>query len=101
MTEPDELLSVAEIASELKMNQQTLRNWIDSVFLPAIRTGRRVRVKRSDCREAGRLTATPSTLNLGASAGAPAIIGTAAPESWRDHAVSDRKTNRGRLGARS
>jgi excisionase family DNA binding protein len=48
MAEPDELLTVAEIAAELKMNQQTIRNWIDSGFLPAIRIGRRVRVKRSD-----------------------------------------------------
>ena len=47
-TEPDELLTVAEIAAELKMNQQTIRNWIDSGYLPAIRIGRRVRVKRSD-----------------------------------------------------
>ena len=48
MAEPDELLTVAEIAAELKMNQQTIRNWIDSGYLPAIRIGRRVRVKRSD-----------------------------------------------------
>ncbi len=48
MAEPGELLTVAEIAAELKMNQQTIRNWIDSGFLPAIRIGRRVRVKRSD-----------------------------------------------------
>ena len=48
MAEPDELLTVAEIAAELKMNQQTIRNWIESGYLPAIRIGRRVRVKRSD-----------------------------------------------------
>ena len=30
------------------MKQQTTRNWIDSGCLPAIRIGRRVRVKRSD-----------------------------------------------------
>jgi excisionase family DNA binding protein len=48
MAEPDELLTVAEIATELKMNQQTIRNWIDSGDLPAIRLDRRVRVKRSD-----------------------------------------------------
>jgi excisionase family DNA binding protein len=48
MAEPDELPTVAEIAAELKMNQQTIRNGIDSSYLPAIRIGRRVRVKRSD-----------------------------------------------------
>ena len=48
MPAPDEFLTVAEIAAEPKMNQQTIRNWIDSGYLPAIRIGRRVRVKRSD-----------------------------------------------------
>lgn len=48
MAESEELLTVAEIAGRLKMNQQTIRNWIDSGYLPAIRIGRRVRVKRSD-----------------------------------------------------
>jgi excisionase family DNA binding protein len=49
MAESDELLTVAEIAAELKMNQQTvLKNLIDNGYLPAIRIGRRVRVKRSD-----------------------------------------------------
>jgi excisionase family DNA binding protein len=48
MAQSEELLTVAEIAAELKMNQQTIRNWIESGYLPAIRIGRRVRVKRSD-----------------------------------------------------
>ena len=48
MAESEELLTVAEIAASLKMNQQTIRNWIDNGYLPAIRIGRRVRVKRSD-----------------------------------------------------
>jgi excisionase family DNA binding protein len=48
VAESEELLTVAEIAAALKMNQQTIRNWIDSGFLPAIPIGRRVRVKRSD-----------------------------------------------------
>ena len=30
MAESDELLTVAEIAASLKMNQQTIRNWIFS-----------------------------------------------------------------------
>ena len=32
----------------LKLNQQTVRNWIDQGSLPALRVGRRVRIKRSD-----------------------------------------------------
>jgi excisionase family DNA binding protein len=44
----DEFLTVAEIAAILKLNQQTVRNWIDQGTLPALRVGRRVRVRRSD-----------------------------------------------------
>ena len=32
----------------LKLNQQTVRNWIDQGSLPSLRVGRRVRIKRSD-----------------------------------------------------
>lgn len=41
-------LTVAEVAETLKLNQQTVRNWIDHGSLPALRVGRRVRIKRSD-----------------------------------------------------
>jgi excisionase family DNA binding protein len=44
----DSFLTVAEVAETLKLNQQTVRNWIDQGSLPAIRVGRRVRIKRSD-----------------------------------------------------
>lgn len=44
----DEFLTVAEVAEVLKLNQQTVRNWIDQGALPAVRVGRRVRIKRSD-----------------------------------------------------
>jgi excisionase family DNA binding protein len=48
-TGPDEsYLTVAEVAETLKLNQQTVRNWIDQGSLPALRVGRRVRIKRSD-----------------------------------------------------
>lgn len=48
MAQSEALITVAEIAAELKMNQQTSPNWIDSGCVPAIRVGRRVRVKQSD-----------------------------------------------------
>ncbi|MBV9817312.1 MAG: helix-turn-helix domain-containing protein [Solirubrobacterales bacterium] len=48
-SESDEsYLTVAEVAETLKLNQQTVRNWIDQGSLPALRVGRRVRIKRSD-----------------------------------------------------
>ena len=43
-----QFLTVAEVAAILKLNQQTIRNWIDHGTLPALRIGRRVRVTRSD-----------------------------------------------------
>jgi hypothetical protein len=33
----DEFLTVAEVAAILKLNQQTIRNWIDQGSLPALR----------------------------------------------------------------
>ena len=48
-TDPEETyLTVAEVAETLKLNQQTVRNWIDQGSMPALRVGRRVRIKRSD-----------------------------------------------------
>jgi excisionase family DNA binding protein len=44
----DSFLTVAEVADILKLNQQTVRNWIDQGSLPAVRVGRRVRILRSD-----------------------------------------------------
>jgi excisionase family DNA binding protein len=46
-TSGEEFLTVAEIAEILKLNQQTVRNWIDGGTLPAYHVGRRVRVPRS------------------------------------------------------
>jgi excisionase family DNA binding protein len=49
MTGPDDLLTVNEIAQSLRVNPQTVRNWIDREQLTAIRVGsRRVRVRRQD-----------------------------------------------------
>jgi excisionase family DNA binding protein len=44
----DEFLTVAEVATMLKLNQMTIRNWSDRGFLPALRLGRRVRIRRAD-----------------------------------------------------
>jgi excisionase family DNA binding protein len=45
----DELLTVAEIAERLKVNQQTVRNWIDRGELVGIRVGSsRARIRTSD-----------------------------------------------------
>ncbi len=44
----DSFLTVAEVAELLKLNKQTVRNWIDRGSLPALKVGRRVRIRRSD-----------------------------------------------------
>jgi excisionase family DNA binding protein len=44
----ESFLTVAEVAELLRLNQQTVRNWIDAGSLPALHVGRRVRIKRSD-----------------------------------------------------
>jgi excisionase family DNA binding protein len=41
-------MTVAEVAAILKLNQQTVRNWIDQGKLPAVHIGRRVRIRRAD-----------------------------------------------------
>ena len=35
----NELLTVAEISEKLKVNEQTVRNWIDRGELPSVRVG--------------------------------------------------------------
>ncbi len=47
----EEFLTVAEVADLLKLNQQTVRNWIDAGYLKAFHVGRRVRVLPSDLEE--------------------------------------------------
>jgi excisionase family DNA binding protein len=56
-------LTVADVAELLKLNQQTVRNWIDQGSLPALRVGRRVRIRRTDL---DRLLESGSTIGGGA-----------------------------------
>jgi excisionase family DNA binding protein len=43
----DHLLTVPQVAEEFQVTDQTIRNWIDSGALPAVRIGRAFRIKRS------------------------------------------------------
>jgi excisionase family DNA binding protein len=72
----DSFLTVAEVAEMLKLNQQTVRNWIDQGSLPALRVGRRVRIKRSDFEE---VLARSYTGGAGAGAG---DAGPSAEDFW-------------------
>lgn len=47
-TRDDELLTVEEIANELKLHPQTIRTWIRTGRLPAKKYGRVYRLRRTD-----------------------------------------------------
>jgi excisionase family DNA binding protein len=116
----DEYLTVAEIAELLKLNQQTVRNFIDRGELRALQVGpRRVRVRRSDLdvflrvdpeeRSAGRpadeTSATPSlpaTSGTGSashsSTGSTSMIARRRPTGFDTSRMSCRR--RGRRGPR-
>jgi len=70
----DSFLTVAEVAEMLKLNQQTVRNWIDQGSLPALRVGRRVRIRRS---ELERLLQEGSTAHAGSD-----VVGPSAEDFW-------------------
>ena len=72
----DTFLTVAEVAEMLKLNQQTVRNWIDQGSLPALRVGRRVRIRRSDLE---RVLERGSTI---ASAAEPTPTGPSGEDFW-------------------
>ena len=93
----DSFLTVAEVAEMLKLNQQTVRNWIDQGSLPALRVGRRVRIRRSDLerllREGSTAPAGSSAEHTGPSAedfwgGEP--VGMAEPDPARSNAPAQR-----------
>jgi excisionase family DNA binding protein len=65
----DEFLTVAEVAETLKLNQQTIRNWIVADSLPALRVGRRVRVLRRDLDQLLAEASATSASQPGADAG--------------------------------
>jgi excisionase family DNA binding protein len=77
----DSFLTVAEVAEMLKLNQQTVRNWIDQGSLPAVRVGRRVRIRRSDLDR----KLDDGYMAGGASAGSEA--GPTAEDFWAGEAV--------------
>jgi excisionase family DNA binding protein len=79
--ESDEsFLTVAEVAGMLKLNQQTVRNWIDQGSLPALRVGRRVRIRRSDLDRVLEQSYTGT-------AGSPEEAGPSADDFWGGETV--------------
>jgi excisionase family DNA binding protein len=97
----ESFLTVAEVADMLKLNQQTVRNWIDQGSLRALRVGRRVRIRRSDLErmleEGYRAGSATSTQPTGPSAedfwGGEAV-GIAEPAGLTDDGDSERSDRR-------
>jgi excisionase family DNA binding protein len=88
----DTFLTVAEVAAMLKLNQQTIRNWIDQGSLPALKVGRRVRIRRSDLERVLEEGSTATARQPGPSAedfwgGEP--VGLAEPVEGRDESAPD------------
>jgi excisionase family DNA binding protein len=52
LSAPDgQLLTVSQVASQLQVTPQTIRNWIEHGVLPAARVGRGFRIRRGDVDE--------------------------------------------------
>ncbi len=83
----DDFLTVAEVAGILKLNQQTVRNWIDHGTLPALRVGRRVRIRREDLK---RILAESS---IGGAAADTHAAGPSAEDFWNGEAVGIAETD--------
>jgi excisionase family DNA binding protein len=47
----EQLLTVSQVAEQLQVTAQTIRNWIDGGVLPAARIGRGFRIRRQDVDE--------------------------------------------------
>lgn len=80
--EDDGLLTVREVAEQLRLTQQTVRQWIRDAKLPAMRAGqRKYLVRRSDLQ---RVMAFADGTRLPASGGDTALEAPApgASESW-------------------
>ena len=73
-----DLLTVEEVAELLRVNPQTVRNWIDSGQLPSLRVGaRRVRVQRGALESF--VGVKPDAPNAGGPPASAALAGTPAP----------------------
>lgn len=77
----DEFLTVAEIADILKLNQQTVRNWIDQGSLPALHVGRRVQHQALGLRGAAGTRAHCGAFSIGPVAGRGLLGGGATPDA--------------------
>jgi excisionase family DNA binding protein len=88
----DPWLTVAEVSDELKLHPATVRSWVKSGRLAAVRVGRTWRVRRSDLDRAIELDASPGYVAESGSssidAAAPPVAPTPAPRQIADHILT-------------
>ena len=93
--EDDPWLTVPQVSEELKLHPATVRVWINSGRLAAVRAGRTWRVRRSEVDRALLTDASPAYVRQEASSG-PADVGLesaelsrpAAPRKLADHIMT-------------
>jgi excisionase family DNA binding protein len=88
----DPWLTTAQISDELKLHPATVRSWVKSGRLAAIRVGRTWRVRRSDLARALELDASPSVVSEATAASSdvpvPSLAPTPAPRRIADHILT-------------
>ena len=88
----DPWLTVAQVSDELTLHPATVRSWVKSGRLAAVRVGRTWRVRRSDLDRALELDASPGFVSEAAASSsnppAPLLAPTAAPRQIADHILT-------------
>lgn len=88
----DPWLTVAQVSDELKLHPATVRSWVKSGRLAAVRVGRTWRVRRSDLDRALELDASPGyaadARSSSSDAPSSAFAPTPAPRHIADHILS-------------
>jgi len=90
--EDDPWLTVPQVSEELKLHPATVRAWVKSGRLAAVRAGRTWRVRRSEVDRALLSDASPAYVQQEASSppssGQTAALPTAAPRQIADHIMT-------------
>ena len=89
--EQDPWLTVAQVSEELKLHPATVRAWVKSGRLAAVRAGRTWRVRRSEVERALMSDPSPAYARSSGSLAAPThgeLSPTAAPRQIADHIIT-------------
>lgn len=89
-SDDDPWLTVPEVSEQLKLHPATIRAWVKSGRLAAVRAGRTWRVRRSEVDRALLADASPAYPRTPAASGSPATepLPTPAPRQIADHIMA-------------